>query len=72
VEAIADSIEDEVRKGMNIKPWHVEGYENKEWILMDYIDTVVHVFQPEIREFYAIEDLWADAVLKKHVALATS
>ena len=72
VEAIADSIEDEVRKGMNMKPWHVEGYENKEWILMDYIDTVVHVFQPEIREFYAIEDLWADAVLKKHEALAKS
>lgn len=72
VEAIADSIEDEVRKGLNIKPWHLEGYENKEWILMDYIDTVVHVFQPEIREFYAIEDLWADAVLRKHEALAKS
>lgn len=61
VEAIADSVLEEVRKATGEKPWHVEGYENKEWILIDFVDTVVHIFQPEIREFYGLEDLWADA-----------
>ncbi|MBE2245983.1 MAG: ribosome silencing factor [Candidatus Competibacteraceae bacterium] len=61
VESIADSVIEEVRKKSKMKPWHVEGYENKQWILIDYIDVVVHVFQPEIRDFYAIEELWGDA-----------
>jgi len=65
VEALADSVTEEVQKALKIKPWHVEGYENKQWILIDYIDVVVHVFQPDVREFYAIEDLWADAVLTR-------
>jgi ribosome-associated protein len=65
VEAVADSVTEEVQKALKIKPWHVEGYENKQWILIDYIDVVVHVFQPDVREFYAIEDLWADAVLTR-------
>lgn len=61
VEAIADSVLDEVLKNTKEKPWHKEGFENKEWILIDYVDVVVHIFQPEVREFYGIEDLWADA-----------
>jgi ribosome-associated protein len=61
VEAIADSVIDEVRKGIGEKPWHVEGYTNKEWILIDFVDVVVHVFQPDIRDFYGLEELWADA-----------
>jgi ribosome-associated protein len=61
VEAIADSIIDEVRKGTGEKPWHVEGYQNKEWILIDFVNIVVHIFQPHIREHYGIESLWADA-----------
>ncbi len=65
VEALADSITEEVQKALSIKPWHVEGYENKQWILIDYIDIVVHVFQPEIREYYGIEELWADAALTR-------
>lgn len=65
VEAVADSVMEEVQKALKIKPWHTEGYENKQWILIDYIDAVVHVFQPDVREFYAIEDLWADAVLTR-------
>lgn len=61
VEAIADSVLEEVWKTSKEKPWHKEGFENKEWILIDFVDTVVHIFQPEIREFYGLEDLWADA-----------
>jgi ribosome-associated protein len=65
VQAIAESIEDEVRKAIGIKPWHREGMQNAEWILLDYIDVVVHVFQEETRNFYQIESLWADAEIKK-------
>lgn len=61
VEAIADSIEFEVKKITGIKPWHKEGFQNAEWILLDYADVVVHIFQEKIRAFYQIESLWADA-----------
>ena len=47
------------------RPWHREGYENKEWILLDYVNVVVHVFLKEKREFYAIEELWGDAEVEK-------
>jgi ribosome-associated protein len=63
VEAIADSIENEVRKDLKEKPWHREGQENAEWILLDYIDVVAHVFQEKQRDFYQLENLWADAEL---------
>lgn len=61
VNAIAGSIQRTVSKELKDKPWHVEGYEQANWILMDYINIVVHVFQKETREFYNIEDLWGDA-----------
>lgn len=61
VEAIADSVTELVRKNVGSKPWHVEGFENAEWILLDYVDIVVHVFQQETRSFFQLEDLWADA-----------
>jgi ribosome-associated protein len=61
VEAIADSAEEEVHKHTGINPLHREGYENLEWILLDYFDVVAHVFQQEKREFFAIEELWGDA-----------
>ncbi len=66
VEGLADSVLDEVYKGAKEKPWHTEGFENKEWILIDFVDVVVHIFLPEIREFYGIEELWADAKVKIH------
>lgn len=62
VEAIAESIQAEVKKAVGENPWHKEGYENAEWILLDYFDVVAHVFQPESRAFYQLEKLWADAV----------
>jgi ribosome-associated protein len=61
VEAIADSVDEVVEKTTGERPFHAEGYENAEWILMDYINVVVHVFQKEIRDYYNLEALWADA-----------
>ncbi len=61
VEAIANSVEEEVQKDIGEKPGHREGFENLEWVLLDYFNVVAHVFQEEKREFYGIEDLWGDA-----------
>lgn len=61
VNAIVSSIQKTVSRAIKDKPWHVEGSENAEWILMDYVNVVVHVFQKHIREFYDIEGLWGDA-----------
>lgn len=66
VEAIADSIEEIVRKALNDKPWHKEGFENAEWILLDYVNVVVHIFQDHSRIFYNLEKLWDDAEIKKY------
>jgi ribosome-associated protein len=61
VEAIAESVEMEVKKAVGYNPWHKEGFENAEWILLDYFDVVVHIFQGEARNYYKLEKLWADA-----------
>ena len=61
VNAIVNSIQKTVSKELKDKPWHVEGSENAEWVLIDYVNVVVHVFQKHIREFYDIEGLWGDA-----------
>ena len=61
VAAIVNSIQKVVSKALQEKPWHVEGMENQEWVLMDYINVVVHVFQKQIRDYYDIESLWGDA-----------
>ncbi|HET8837521.1 MAG TPA: ribosome silencing factor [Flavobacteriaceae bacterium] len=61
VNAIVNSVNKTVSKTAHEKPWHVEGSENSEWILMDYVSVVVHVFQKQIREFYDLEGLWGDA-----------
>ncbi|NER18400.1 ribosome silencing factor [Spongiivirga citrea] len=61
VNAIVNSIQKKVSKVHQNKPWHVEGSDNAEWILIDYVNIVVHVFQKHIREFYDIESLWGDA-----------
>ncbi len=61
VNAIMSSIQKTVSKSIKDKPWHVEGSDNSEWILMDYVNVVVHVFQKHIREYYNIESLWGDA-----------
>ena len=63
VNAITGSIQKLVNKELKDKPWHIEGQNNSEWILMDYVNVVVHVFQKQIREFYDIESLWGDAIV---------
>ena len=61
VNAIVNSIQKTVREAIQDKPWHVEGSDNAEWVLLDYVNVVVHVFQKQTREFYDIEGLWGDA-----------
>jgi len=61
VNAIVNSINKKVSKELKDKPWHIEGSDNAEWVLLDYVNVVVHVFQKHIRAFYDIESLWGDA-----------
>ena len=64
VQAIAGSVEEYVKKETGSRPWHVEGLQNAEWVLMDYVDVVVHIFQPHFRQHFGLEDMWADAMVK--------
>ena len=66
VKAIANSVEDEIYKAIQAEPWRKEGLEYGEWILLDYIDVVIHVFRTDKREFYGVEDLWGDAEIKSY------
>ncbi len=61
IDAISTSIEEEVYKLSKQDPWHKEGKLNREWILLDYVDVVAHVFKKDRREFYDLEQLWGDA-----------
>lgn len=69
VAAIVNSIQKVASKELKEKPWHVEGLDNCEWVLMDYVNVVIHVFQKHTREYYDIESLWGDA---KTTSIATS
>jgi ribosome-associated protein len=61
LDAIADSIDTEVYKDLKENPWHVEGKNNKEWMILDYTNVVAHIFRKDRRSFYALEKLWGDA-----------
>lgn len=61
LDAITQSIDEEVFKAVKENPWHVEGKNNKEWMLLDYFDVVAHVFRKDKRDFFALEKLWGDA-----------
>ncbi|MEP1488642.1 MAG: ribosome silencing factor [Algibacter sp.] len=61
VNAIVSAIQKKVSKQLKDNPWHIEGADNAEWVLLDYVNIVVHVFQKHIREYYDIESLWGDA-----------
>lgn len=67
IDAIADSVEEEVYKASGQVPFHKEGAEAKSWVLLDYFDVVVHIFTRDRRSFYALEELWSDGKIK-HVA----
>lgn len=66
VNAIATSVEEEVYKAFGQNPWRKEGQGNGEWILLDFVDVVVHIFQTEKRSHYGIEDLWGDATVHEY------
>ena len=66
VAAIAAGVEQEVLEKLGEKVWRIEGQQNAFWIAIDYLDVVVHIFQTELREFYRLEELWADAPMKKY------
>ncbi|MGB3592249.1 MAG: ribosome silencing factor [Nonlabens sp.] len=61
VKAIVNSVRRGVSKELQENPWHIEGEDQAEWVLMDYVDVVVHVFQKQTREYYDLEGLWGDA-----------
>ncbi len=63
VDAIMLSVDAEVNVTLEEDPWHVEGRENRLWILLDYVDVVAHVFQRDTRQFFGLEELWGDAVI---------
>lgn len=63
VSSVADSVREYLFENAGIKPYNYDGYTNSQWIVIDYGDTLVHVFQPEVRQRYNLEDLWSDAVI---------
>ena len=65
IKSIADNAEEDVRKKTGEKPWHAEGFENLEWVIVDYVNVVLHIFKKDIRDFYRLEDLWSDAERKE-------
>jgi ribosome-associated protein len=70
VESIARSVEEFTRKLAGEKAWHTEGERNAEWILLDYISVVVHIFHRDKRSYYALEDLWGDAARREYENVA--
>ena len=64
VNALANAVKDIVIEEESEKPWHIEGMDNCSWVLLDYANVVVHIFQEETREFYKLEELWADATVR--------
>ena len=64
LKAITEFVELELKK-QGVKPWHREGQQNLNWILLDYIEVVVHIFKPHIREYYSLEKLWGDARISR-------
>lgn len=65
MEAIVENVDRMLRKKEKIHPSHIEGKSNMEWVLMDYGDIIVHVFNEDSRKFYNLEDLWADAIITR-------
>ncbi len=65
VRAIADAIVDGMKESGE-RPWHVEGYEARKWILIDYVSVVIHVFDTETRDYYQLERLWGDAQIQEY------
>jgi len=65
VSALANNVQNETLEKLKEKAWHMEGHQNAQWILLDYANVVVHIFQKEYRDFYQLEQLWADAKITR-------
>jgi ribosome-associated protein len=66
VKAIADSVQDKVKEATGELPYRVEGQQHGKWVLIDFVNIVVHIMQPEQRAFYQLEEMWSDAPLTEH------
>jgi ribosome-associated protein len=66
IRSIAGRLEEELKKQLDERPWHIEGLDNLEWVIVDYVNVVIHIFKGETREFYKLEDLWSDAERKEY------
>lgn len=66
IKAIADYVEFSVKKECDEKPYQHEGFQSLHWALIDYVNIVVHIMQPETRKFYQLEEMWSDAVMQEH------
>lgn len=66
IRAIADNVKDKVKEKCSENPYHHEGYPKLQWVLIDYVNVVVHVMLPENRKFYKLEEMWSDGVAEEH------
>ncbi|MEP7127903.1 MAG: ribosome silencing factor [Chitinophagales bacterium] len=66
VKAIADNVMHQTEAIIGEKPWHHEGLQHAEWVLLDYVDVVVHIFLTPQRKFYQLDELWSDGVIEEH------
>jgi ribosome-associated protein len=66
VKAIADYVESHLRDVLNESPYHHEGHQGLHWVLIDYVNVVIHIMQPETRKFYKLEEMWQDAEVEEH------
>ena len=66
VKAIADNVEDTIKRQLGELPYRHEGYQGLHWVLIDYVNVVVHIMQPEARKFYRLEEMWSDAPLQEY------
>jgi len=66
IRAIAENVEEKVKLKCSEAPYHHEGYSNLQWVLIDYVNVVVHVMLPETRKFYRLEEMWSDAAADGH------
>ena len=66
IRAIADNVESRVKEKCDENPYHHEGFQNLQWVLIDYVNVVVHIMLPENRRFYKLEEMWSDAVSEEH------
>jgi len=64
VDAITRSVLDSLKERASVRPHHVEGHQNSQWVLIDYFDVLVHIFLSEFRDFYRLEELWADGIVE--------